>query len=274
MSYKLIVFFIFTFFFFEISNGNAKVTIVVPDTSLKSGDLVSFQLKGDFEENDVNSVEIMLDFNAYNLDIKSANGGSNFAFKCSNPAVSFNLDNLQKSKMNIFCDNIQNINNGVYCKIDMEALSGPDSTTSISVDYIKINGETVNDAEFRAGNIKIIGESIIQKYPEGLGPNFPNPFNDGTKFQFSLSKATKVKFQVYSISGQYLLTDNLKDNMLKLSLVKDMQEIPITSLNEILGKGNYYLTLKPDRTRFASGEYYLLMTTDNGIYSKNFIYLK
>lgn len=273
ISLKLIIILI-TILSFQFDLLNAKVKIFIPDTTVKTGDKFSLQLKGDLEEKNINSIEIKLDFNAYNLDIKSAEGDTNYALKCLNPAYSFDLNNLANSKMDIFCDDIQIINNSIFCTIYLEALSGPDSLTTITIDYIKINGKTIEDAELKPGTIKIIGESIMQNYPEGLGLNFPNPFNDFTKFQISISKSTKVKFQIYSLSGKYLLEDNLKKNMLKLSLVKNKQEIPITSLNEVLSRGNYYLTIQPDGTRFANGEYYLLMSTDQGSYSKKFIYLK
>ena len=271
---KLIIISLITLFFFQFNFLNAKVKIIIPDTTVRIGNKISLELIGDLDENNINSIEIMLDFNAYNLDIKSAKGDSNYVIKCLNPAYTIDMDNIINSKMDIFCDDIQTINNGVFCKLEIEALSGPDSVTKINVDYIKINGKTISDAEITAGNIKIIGESIIQNYPEGLGLNFPNPFFDKTKFQISISKSTKVEFQIYSIAGQFILSNKLEENMLKLSLVKSNQEIAITSLNELLSRGDYYLTLRPDRTRFASGEYYLLMSTDNGSYTTKFIYMK
>ena len=62
--------------------------------------------------------------------------------------------------------------------------------------------------------------------------------------------------------------------MLELSFFKNDEEIPISNLNQKLDQGSYILKFKPDNMQFAGGEYYLIMFTDNGVYHRNFIYIK
>lgn len=84
-----------------------------------------------------------------------------------------------------------------------------------------------------------------------LSQNFPNPANPSTNISFSVPEKTKVKINLYSISGE---------------VVKDL-------IDEEKDKGIY--TIKIDLNDLAAGVYFYRMTTSKGYsYVKKMILLK
>jgi hypothetical protein len=230
---------------------------------------------GNIDLANIKSLEITFEFNALNLEIKSAYANSSFIMKCPTPITNYNKDDLTKSTVTIFCNDIQNINNGIICKLIVEALAGPDSITYLTPKSIKINDSLIDDANLTRGIIKIHGENVTQQYPEGIGRNYPNPFNEITTFPLSINYKTKVAFKIYANDGRFILSNDEANDMMELSFFDNKRnEIPITDLNSDLNRGNYILRLKPDYMQFASGMYYLIMIIDNKVYHRNFIYFK
>jgi hypothetical protein len=78
---------------------------------------------------------------------------------------------------------------------NLEAATG--STTGGQVG--DLNWTLVHISGISEGN-----ESIPAEYQ--LAQNFPNPFNPSTKIKFSISKANKVKLEIYNIAGQKIAT--------------------------------------------------------------------
>ena len=70
----------------------------------------------------------------------------------------------------------------------------------------------VNSGSFSIDLIEIFsGETMIQKKEQApssfqLYQNFPNPFNNETRIQFSLPAEGKVKIDIYNITGQVVNT--------------------------------------------------------------------
>ena len=252
----------------------SKSSININDSIINRGIVSQIPIYGTLSETNVNSLKIIIEFNALSLDIKSATGNENFIMKCGNPDIKINMEDITKSSLTITCNDIQPLENGIYCILNVEGLAGPDTTSLINPLKMIINGSELTETELKSGSITIPGIPVFQDYPESIGNNYPNPFNGETKFPISIHKPTNLKFFIYSTDGRMILSNEQENEMLELSLFKNKTEITIVNLNNKLDRGNYILKLSPDNMRFASGEYYLFMVTDLGVYYKNFIYLK
>ncbi len=252
----------------------AKPVLNLNDTIVNRGIISQIPIYGSFTETNTSNLEIVLEFDAILLDIKSVTGGDDFVMKCSEPELEINMDNVSQSSVTISCDNIQQIDNGIFCIINVEGLAGPDSITQIKPIKITVNGQDIVDTELRTGQITIPGTPVFQTYPENIGNNYPNPFFEETRFPISIHEPTNVKFYIYTNDGRFILSNEKQNDMLILSFYKNKTEIPISNLNDKLERGFYILKLSPDNMRFASGEYYLIMVTKLGVYYKNFMYFK
>jgi len=83
-----------------------------------------------------------------------------------------------------------------------------------------------------------ITESTVE-----LQQNFPNPFSNSTKVQFSLNKNSKVILQVKDIQGNTVL--EIVDD------VKSEGNYSFDINTENLSSGIYYLTLDTDKEHFV-----------------------
>lgn len=261
--------------FFNSLNLKSQNLIEFSDTTLFRGNQAEIPIYGSVNKSNIKSIEITFEYNALNLDIKSVYGNTDFAMKCLTLVSNNNMIDLINSKFTVFCNDVQNVSNGIICKIIVEGLAGPDSVTFLTPKSIKINDTIVSDVILQEGKIRIPGEPVDQQYPEGIGKNYPNPFNESTTFPLSINYKTMVSFNIYTTDGRFILSNEYANDMLELSFFDNRHnKIPITNLKSPLERGNYELRLNPDHMRFASGEYYLIMITEDKVYHRNFIYLK
>ncbi len=252
----------------------AAASLSINDTTLKRGLVYKIPVYGTIDAPEADKIKFSVYFNALNIEILSAEGDANAAMKCPNPDFVKNLDNLEESFAEISCEDVQNVADGVVCYLNVEALAGPDTITYLTPAHLFINDEEITDAELDSAEIKILGDLINRKTPEGIGQNFENPFYFETTFPISLNKATKINLFIYTSEGRMVASHKEISEMIELEFTKNGAKIELTDLNQSLDKGRYELKLKPDNMKFASGEYYLVMITDYGVYSQNFIYLK
>jgi len=252
----------------------SKTSININDTTINRGAISQIPIYGSFSETNTGNIEIIIEFNALILDIKSVTGNDNFILQCQNPETNIDMEDITKAILTIRCNKVQQMENGVFCILNIEGLAGPDSISHISPIRIINNGTVLTDTVMKAGLIIVPGTPVYQDYPESIGNNYPNPFYETTRFPISIHKPTNVKFNIYSTDGRFILSNRTTNEMLNLSLFKNKNEIPISNLNQKLERGNYILKLSPDNMRFASGEYYLVMITNMGVYTKSFIYFK
>lgn len=261
-------------FVFTSLNLLSNNKIQFNDTTINRGVISEIQLIGSLSDANVKDLKIVLEFNYLMIDIKDVIGRSDFIMKCPKINTDYNIDNITKTSMTISCNDIQAIENGIFCILKVEGLSSSDTVLLLKPTKMIANGKELENVETRIGRITIPGIQIYQTFPENIGDNFPNPFFEETIFPISIHEPTKVKFYIYTTEGRFILSNEKPNDMLHLSFYKDRIEIPISDLNEKLEKGFYRLKLLPDNMRFASGEYYLIMVTNLGVYFKNFIYFK
>jgi hypothetical protein len=269
------IFSVAVFFLLLLSNKAFNQVIVsIPDTTIPRGSIYHIPIRGTISGSPLTSLTLQFSFNANVIDIKSASGADNYAMKCPKPVIdSINLDNLNSAIITITCNDVQAVNKGIICTIDVEGLVGPDSLTLIEPKKVFINGNEIDSATFTSGTIKVPGSPIFQEFPEGLGQNYPNPFITTTTFPMSINKPTKVNFLIYAVNGASVYEITVPGDWLTLEKVTKNGNIVIDRFESVLDRGTYVLQLTPG-AEMASGVYFLLMLTDNGKYNKGFLYLK
>jgi hypothetical protein len=251
----------------------SQTIISIPDTLIPRGKIYHIDITGNINQNSINNLKLTFLFDSRVIDIKSVSGSPNSAIKCNPPVYNFNYDITNASTLDISCDNVQNITNGIICSLDIEGLVGPDSIAYIIPTGVFIDGTKDSSAILQKGLIIVPGEPIFQKYIERLGQNYPNPFSGYTFFPFTIAQPAKVKFLVYSYYGQLITSSDENDGtMIVLMSTKDGNKI-ISNLEVQLSEGNYYLQYSPS-LKLSSGAYFLEMITDNGVYNIEFIFLK
>lgn len=84
-----------------------------------------------------------------------------------------------------------------------------------------------------------------------LMQNYPNPFNPSTKINFSLNKSSKVKLEIFDISGKFVKT-------------------LVNSSN--LNAGTYSVDFNAGE--LSSGVYYYSLSIESGVLTKKMVFLK
>ncbi|TAL67341.1 MAG: hypothetical protein EPN82_15330 [Bacteroidetes bacterium] len=248
--------------------------VSVPDTIIPRGDVYSITISGKIEHPEVKSVRIRFQYNARVINIKNASGSDNFIMKCNTvKLINSDLNNLEQATIDISCDSISSTLTGVFCILDIEGLAGPDSITKLKPLAVYENEEPDLLALSYDGEIKVPGIPIYQRFPESLSQNFPNPFSGYTIFPISIEKSTKVNFKVYSNNGSEVFISSESWKNSELYKITGSIDIKVNWFEDILEKGNYMFHFIPD-AELASGSYFMVMQTDNGIYNIRFLYLK
>lgn len=249
-------------------------SIWINDTTLKRGEISEILIYGDIDLDTARTLTLFLKFNALDLDIKSVAGNDSFIMQCSSPVYDVKMNNYVDASLTINCNDLEFNGKKVICKLIVEALTGPDTVSFIRITEVKVNDVVQNGFEFKDGRIRIPGEPVFQDFPEGIGNNYPNPFDSYTIFPVTINKETKVDFLVYTLTGEFIISNEDLNSMLEVSFFDNDVEVPITNLHQKLRRGNYKIKLKPDVNQFSSGEYFFIMLTDDGVYHRNFVFVK
>ena len=267
--------FIIIFGFYSYCHVSYAQSIVsVPDTAIPRGKIYSIPISGKIEQSGVDNIRIRLQFNARVINIKSATGSDNYIMKCLTPKlINPDLTNIDTATIDITCDSISSSTAGIFCMIDVEGLAGPDSLTLLTPIAIYVNEIPDLLATAKSGLIKVPGPLVHQRFPEWLGQNYPNPFSWFCFFPISIEKSTKVDFKIFTNDGSEVISSNSFWETIEIYKETGTGEVKINWHADLLERGNYKLHLIPD-AELASGSYFLVMKTDNGIYNKRFLYLK
>ncbi|MBI5326251.1 MAG: hypothetical protein HZB41_13435 [Ignavibacteriae bacterium] len=252
----------------------SQTNVTVPDTVIPRGEVYSIPINGSLDQVNKKSIKIKLRYNARVIYIKSVKGSDNTIMNCLTPKLGNpDYSDISKTTVEISCDSISSSNSGIFCFIDVEGLAGPDTLTYLVPVAIYINDVQDSTAVFDGGQIKVPGDLVYQRFPEGIGQNYPNPFASYTFFPVVIDKLTKVNFKLYTNNGSEVSSINNKSETLELYKKTGTGEVKVNFDDEILDRGNYVLHFIPD-AEFANGSYFLVMKTVNGIYNIRFLYIK
>lgn len=254
----------------------SQIRIEVPDTTFPRGaaDRIKLEIIGTIGVSPIQNLTLVLAYNAKVLDITAARGGTNFAFRQDTLQLTKDFTSLDNALVTITGNNVQQVTNGAICIIELEGLASSDSLSFVKPEKIIINGTTRNDLEIRAGTIKVTGTPVFPTIYEGIGDNYPNPFDAQTKIDFSLKSKSKAKFMIYSSSGEAIGNSWSNDESIGFDFfTKDGLKLQVNS-DFMFDRGEYYLIITPVIWKFSSGAYFIAMETDKGVYFKSLMYVK
>ena len=256
----------------DCQNLSASQSVIINDTVISSGKTYFIPVLGSIQFTNESEIKLVLKYNSYLLNIKSVHGDPNYTIGCETPVLNNNFNDLANAELEIICsDSIHNTNNGIICMLEVEALRYQDSIAFTQPIQLYLNSQLMTEISFRPGNIIVRGELIYDKIKEGLGINFPNPFDVYSYFNFSLDKATTVQFSVYSYLGRNVEYTNINKQNISIYQSTKTGYIEISDIESTLERGIYVLEFHPNNWEFSSGLYFLVLKTRNGIYNTNFI---
>lgn len=252
----------------------AENSISVADTIIPRGEIYSIPVNAIIEADKIDSIELEFEFNPFVIDIKSVDIQSSYLLNGS----IYTYHTTLTTEKGILYVKISGINtnsiNSTLFDIGIEGLVSFDSITDLKPSKLRINNTT---AQFTASNakIKVPGEPIFQKYPEGLFTNFPNPFRGTTTFPFNIDNKSTAKFELYSSLGNRIFDESeIKTRIKIIQVIKDGSNKEIKDLSQDLDPGKYYLIFTGDESVLASGHLIMVMKTNKDNYSKSFLFLK
>lgn len=249
--------------------------VEIRDTSIQRGIFNNYiAIYGTIEQTPINSINLELEYNAKLILVKSVIGASNYAMKCSFMEPTAPTEPYETAILTIICNDVQAVNNGIICVLEIEGLAGYDSVSYITPKKILIDGTEPQDKEYIKGKIIVSQIPIVQKFPEGLGKNYPNPFSSSTIFPFTIDKTTPVIFKIFSLRGEEVINNNDINSMFQIEKLTKTGNIKIDDLSKPLEQGSYIFIFKPIIWKFGSGGYYLVMETNKGVYTSSFLYVK
>ncbi len=232
------------------SSYAAEVNVSVASASARPGDHFALIVSGSLNADTLNTLQIVFNYNASRLKIDSVLGGTDAAMKCLSPTF---IDSTFATLgiVKISCSELQNISDGKICTLYVTALAGEGSEALITPASVRIN-DSSQSGNFTAGKITFDDTPVTQKFIEGIGQPFPNPFWGYIRIPYIIDKPTNVSFYIYDLAGR---------------LTQEFPSLPRS-------RGSYFFNFAPDEGTFSNGAYYVVMKTDSKVYNSYFIRLR
>lgn len=226
------------------------VRIMVGNSSAKQGEHLAVVLTGTITDSGIDSMRVVIAYNANRLKIDSVRGGDEYAVQCLQPALSDNVV-IRDGTLELSCERIKPVMDGKICVIYCTVLAGLGTTAEISPKECYING-LKKDGTLSPGTITIDDIPVSVTFKEGIGLPFENPSFSTIRIPYSIDTPTSVSFALYDMLGRLV------------------EEIPPISRTQ----GFYEFNYIPRDGVFANGAYYVKMTTDGNVYFTYFMRLR
>lgn len=273
--YRKIWTFLFTLvvkLLFVLTVQAQSTRVELRDTSIARGTGNLVPVYGAIGAELTGELELSLRFNAYVIDVKRIITNST---TCLDASLTFSVDlsKIESSSLSVTSNSYRKPFTGVLFYLEVEGLAGPDTATLVTPIVLKVGGNEI-PGSFIGGIISVQSVPVGPKLTEGLGQNFPNPFDVYTEAFFSVDKATKVSFNLYSLSGRNVHSVSLSDPAFITEIFDESGNIIENHNEHIFQPGRYRLRLTPYSWKLSSGAYYLVMTVQDNVYKTNFIYFK
>jgi len=273
MKYRFILIFILFLITFETALSRDYVRI--HDTTITRGGVHYIEVYSNLNFLQIESIDLLLSFNANVIDIKRVIGGGNYLLQDETKEVELNLSNLENSTARIFSDNLLQSSTGVLFALEVEGLVYSDSITLVTPIRFLLSGNEVKEVNFMAGRITVSGVQLIDSEAEWLGNAYPNPFTYWTDLKFRISKESKVDFDIFDYSGRRIVSYPKNDTDELIFYIYDENNAQINEpKNHIYSEGEYRIQIHPQGLYLKPGPFYLLMRTAQNVYQSNFFYIK
>lgn len=272
MKIKIILTLIIMFISLKESIAN-DFSVSVRDTLIPRGNAYEIPIYGKISELNAQSLKITLNFNALVLDVRSARGGDQLGIKDASIALTTKFDSWDSVDLTLSSSNVRSGYDGILCYLLIEALTGPDTISQLKPTLLEVNNVKV-DTDFAAGYIKTSPPTVSQKYIEGIGLLYPNPFSESAAMKFTIEKASKVDFYIYSGLGRLIQKIPESSKYINFEIFNNKNERIENPESVQFEPGNYTLILRPLKWEVSAGVYYMFMKTSSGEYNTQFIYVK
>jgi hypothetical protein len=248
--------------------------VKIPEVITSRGEKILLPITGTIQKSGLTEITLLLTYDYFMLDIRAAIGSESFGMKSGIILNKYWDASISAYRLSIYSNDVQEINNGTLCLLDIEILAGEKEIAQIIPDSLFLNGNLENTT-FQKGIIKISDPPVVKNYPEGLGLNFPNPVvNNKTTFPFIIEKKSQVYFYFYNTAGRLVLSNENYIDEFKIFYIPEGAEIKEKAITDKLEQGQYQLVFTPKPIYFATGAYFLVMKTNNGVYYRNFMILR
>jgi len=265
---RQILFIIIFFLCWNISRS--QIIVNIPDATIGRGRVDTISIYGSFDNISFNSLKLVLQFNAYLLDIKKVIGNRDYIIAEDEPNFDIQLNKIEDATLSISSSNINLSKNGetLICKLWVEGLVYKDSLDTIKLVSMELDGNPV-DFTYNGGVIKVVGPSVFPVKENYFSNSFPLPTDTRVFFRFGIVTPSFVEFTVYNSKGEEVLSSKANSSFFKVKGNKGE-----TSLNGKLDEGDYLLevTLPLD---LASGSYFLQLNAFSiGVFYSSFLVVK
>lgn len=272
--YRIITTFliVLTFILLKSPYSEAQISVEMRDTSISRGTQNLIPVYGEIPSNSVGKLELSVRFNAFVIDIKRIVTDAN---TCLDERLTFAVDllKIESAALMVTSDSYKIPFSGVLFYLEVEGLAGPDTSTLVAPIAIKFDG-IEQQAEFDSGTISVQSIPVGPKLTEGLGQNYPNPFDIYTELFFSVDEESKVSFTIFSLNGRNVYGMNLTDRAFTTEIFDESGNVIDNYTEHIFAAGRYKMRLTPYSWKLSSGAYYLVMAVRGQAYKTNFIYFK
>lgn len=273
----LIMKYIFIAFILVINFGSilfGQNSISIDSYQKQRGVSFAIPLNGSINNATLNSIEITIRFNSTVLAINKVEAGSEFAIQDANPEFNVDFKNFTNSELVIKSNQVKSISNGQICKIVVEGLAASDTVSGIEPILLKINDVVQTDVQFSKGMVTINSTPIQPIFINGLSSNYPNPFSEKTKFNFSFENQTELKFSIFSNGGREVFNYPNSQQSFEVKFFDSKNNLIQIPENNKLMPGNYYVEIAPIPWEVTAGVYYFVLYIGSDAFKENIIYIK
>ncbi len=235
-----------------LSNANAQYSISVDDVNGVPGTVLSQTVSGSLDLETNSFVEIVFSYTptvARILAVEPVDGGlfdAPIQFKDS-------IVSLEEAYVRVWCETTSP-GDAPLLTFTLEALRGPDVTTTMQPIELLTNGQIVSNPSLSGGRIEVPQDPLTPVLRETLGFNYPNPFNHWTQFYLTVAEDdTEVHFSLFNIVGQL-----------------------VYETTETFDAGDHKWMFVPEELflDMSQGAYFMRMETRNGSYHTSCVFLR
>lgn len=251
-------------------------SVSVPDTLIPAGKTYLIPVSGKINASAHGTIELFFNFNGLVLDVKPPQGGQSLGF--IDVDIHFETpQNWNSVDFKITTAHYNTDYEGILFYLEIEGLIGPDTITTLQPTKYMLNNVEIQ-AELDGGIIRTTPPIIIQKNIEGIGRCYPNPLKESFpaigSVNVIIEKASTVKFKVFSPLGRLIQIIPDNDNYIDFDIFNNLNQLVENTEGKIFEPGSYLLKFRPVNFEMATGLYYIVMETKNGVYNTNFFYVK